>query len=290
MKKQKSKKTSNFRQTLKVFFGRGIIVKISLVILILFVVTALFAPILEPYNPLALNYTNKLAGPSLKHLLGTDALGRDVLSRLISGAQISLLSSLLSGLLAAVVGIFIGLIAGYYGGVINTIIMRIVDMILSIPSLVFAMVIAFLLGGGVKSIVIAIGFCMIPTYIRMVNGLVTTLRENDYVVAARIIGQNDMKILIKHLFPNCFPSLIVLFTMNLGSSIMIEAALSYLGIGINPPQATWGSMVSEGYNYLLINPWLCFIPGVLVILVVISFNIVGDGLRDALDPRLRGKL
>lgn len=286
----KSKKTANFKQAVRVFFGRGIIVKVSLLILILFVFTAVFAPILEPYDPLTLNYTEKLAGPSLKHLFGTDALGRDVLSRLISGAQVSLLSSLLSGLLAAVVGIFIGLVAGYYGGAVNTVIMRIVDVILSIPSLVFAMVIAFLLGGGVKSIVIAIGFCMIPTYIRMVNGLVATLRENDYVIAARIIGQSDLKILIRHLFPNCFPSLIVLFTMNLGSSIMIEAALSYLGIGINPPQATWGSMVSEGYNYLLINPWLCFVPGVLVILVVISFNVVGDGLRDALDPRLRGKL
>ena len=277
-------------EALNVFFGRGILVKLCVGILAAFFVISIFGSWLTPYEPTAIDTSNTLQGPSLAHPFGTDALGRDVMSRLISGAQVSLLTSVLSGTLAAIIGITVGLIAGYFGGVINTVIMRLVDMVLSIPALVFAMVIAFILGGGVPSIVVAIGFTLIPTYVRMVNGLVAGLRENDYIVAAQIIGQKNRRILFKHLFPNCFPSLIVLYTMNLGTAIMMEATLSYLGIGIKAPQATWGNMVSEGYDYLLLNPWLCFVPGVMVILVVIAFNVVGDGLRDSLDPRLRGKL
>lgn len=260
--------------------------------MVVFFFVSIFAQLIEPYDPLALNLSvdGMLQGPSAEHWVGTDALGRDVLSRIISGAQISMITSVLAGTLAAVVGVVIGLIAGYFGRTANLIIMRIVDMMLSIPSLVFAMIISFVLQGGIVGIVVGIGVTMIPTYVRMVNGQVATLKENDYVIAAEIIGQKKWKILLKHLLPNCVPSLIVLYTMNLGSAIMTESSLSYLGVGINPPQATWGGIVADGYNYMVVNPWLCFIPGICVILVVIAFNIVGDSLRDALDPRLRGKL
>lgn len=184
----------------------------------------------------------------------------------------------------------LGLLAGYYGGFVSTIIMRLSDAQLSIPGIIFTLVIASVMGSGILSLVIAIGLGMIPTYVRMMNGLVMSIKENDYVVAANLIGQSQWKILVKHLFPNCFPSLIVLFTMNLGQGIMLEATLSYLGIGVIPPTPTWGGMVSDGYSYLTRVPLLAIAPGICIILVIIAFNVLGDGLRDALDPRLRGKV
>ena len=164
------------------------------------------------------------------------------------------------------------------------------DVVLSIPGLVFTMVIAAIMGKSVMSMTIAIGIGMIPTYIRMMNGLVLSLRENDYIVAAKLQGEKERAILVRHLLPNTFPSLIVLFTINLGNAIMTESSLSYLGIGISPPTATWGNMVYDAYAYLLKAPQLAIIPGVCIIVLIIAFNVVGDGLRDALDPRLRGKM
>ena len=152
------------------------------------------------------------------------------------------------------------------------------------------MVLATLFGGGIQGVSIVIGIAMVPTYVRMVNAMVISLKSNDYIMASKIIGQSNSKILLRHLLPNCFPSLIVLITMNLGNAIMLEASLSYLGIGITPPTPAWGSMVSEGYNYLMSYPSIAILPGLCVLLIVVSFNIVGDVLRDSLDPRLRGKL
>ena len=168
--------------------------------------------------------------------------------------------------------------------------MRVVDAKMSIPPLVLTMVLAMVFGGGVTGVSIVIGISMFSSYTRVSYGMVLSLRENDYVTAAMLVGQRKANILFKHLLPNCFPSLIVMFTMNLVSAIMMEASLSYLGIGITPPTPAWGSMVSEGYKYLLTNPMVSIIPGLCVLLVVVSFNILGDGLRDAIDPRLRGKL
>lgn len=280
----------NRQQSIRIFFGRGIIVKICFAILVLFLLTAIFANFLAPHDPNLQNLLDVLKRPSKTNLLGSDYLGRDVLSRIIYGGRISLSVSFLSGTLAAFLGITLGLIAGYFGGVSSRIIMGVTDVVLSIPTLVFTLVIAAIMGGGVVSLVIAIGLGMIPTYIRMMNGLVVSLRENDYIMASRLIGQKERFIMLKHLLPNGFPSLIVLYTINLGNGIMTESTLSYLGVGINPPTATWGCMVSDAYQYLLSAPWLAIIPGVCIILIIISFNVVGDGLRDALDPRLRGKL
>ncbi len=176
------------------------------------------------------------------------------------------------------------------GGLVNKIIMGATDVVLSIPGLIFTLVIAAIMGKSVFSMTLAIGIGRIPTYIRMMNGLVLSLKQNDYIEASRLVGQKKWKVLFKHLLPNTFPSLIVLFTINLGNAIMTESSLSYLGIGISPPTATWGNMVNEAYNYLMKAPHLAIIPGVCIIALIISFNVVGDSLRDALDPRLRGKL
>ena len=289
MEKTKEK-NSQFRQTLRVFFGRGVIAKISFCIVVIFIVVAILAPYLTPYEPEKQELLNKLQGPSAAHWLGTDNLGRDLLTRILYGARISLISSVLSSLIAAALGTLLGLIAGFFGGFLSQVIMRVVDAKMSIPPLVLTMVLAMVFGGGVTGVSIVIGISMFSSYTRVSYGMVLSLRENDYVTAAMLVGQRKANSLFKHLLPNCFPSLIVMFTMNLGSAIMMEASLSYLGIGITPPTPAWGSMVSEGYKYLLTNPMVSIIPGLCVLLVVVSFNILGDGLRDAIDPRLRGKL
>ncbi len=280
----------NRKQMLRIFFGRGILVKACTVFLVLFVILSLLAPVISPYDPNQMDLLSKLKGPSSAHWLGTDYLGRDVISRLIYGGRVSLAVSLLAGAFAAVIGIALGLVAGYFGGVIGKVIMGATDVVLSIPGLVFTMVIAAIMGKSVMSMTIAIGIGMIPTYIRMMNGLVLSLRENDYIVSAKLQGEKERAILVRHLLPNTFPSLIVLFTINLGNAIMTESSLSYLGIGISPPTATWGNMVYDAYAYLLKAPQLAIIPGVCIIVLIIAFNVVGDGLRDALDPRLRGKM
>lgn len=288
MSEKKTK--SKFQQTLHVFFGRGIIVKICSAIIVIFVLAAILAPILTPYEPSKQTLTAVLQHSSRDHLLGTDDLGRDLLTRILYGARISLITSLLSSLIAAALGTFLGLVAGYFGGFLSQVIMRLIDAQLSIPPLVLTMVLAMVFGGGVTGVSIVIGLSMFPSYTRVSYGQVLALKENDYVTAARLVGQRKFKILLHHLLPNCFPSLIVLFTMNLGTAIMLEASMSYLGIGITPPTPAWGSMVSEGYKYLLSNPMVAILPGLCVLLVVVAFNIVGDALRDAIDPRLRGKL
>ena len=289
-KLQRETRKRNRKQALGIFFGRGIIVKLCTVVVVGFIFMAVFADWITPYDPAAQNLVEKLQTPSASHWLGTDFLGRDVLSRVIYGGRVSMYVSLLSGSFAAVIGIGLGLVAGYVTGIVRRVIMGMTDIILSIPGMVFTLIIAAIMGTGVMSLTLAIGIGMIPTYIRMVNGLVLSLKENDYIVASKLVGRSESKILLKHLLPNAFPSLIVLYTINLGNAIMTESSLSYLGVGINPPTATWGNMVSDAYAYLLQAPWLAMIPGICIIILIISFNVVGDGLRDALDPRLRGKL
>ena len=285
-KLQRETRKRNRKQAMGIFFGRGIIVKLCTVVVVGFIFMAVFADWITPYDPAAQNLVEKLQTPSASHWLGTDFLGRDVLSRVIYGGRVSMYVSLLSGSFAAVIGIGLGLVAGYVTGIVRRVIMGMTDIILSIPGMVFTLIIAAIMGTGVMSLTLAIGI----TYIRMVNGLVLSLKENDYIVASKLVGRSESKILLKHLLPNAFPSLIVLYTINLGNAIMTESSLSYLGVGINPPTATWGNMVSDAYAYLLQAPWLAMIPGICIIILIISFNVVGDGLRDALDPRLRGKL
>jgi peptide/nickel transport system permease protein len=280
---------SESRRFLKVLFGRGIVI-FGVVIILLVIIVAIFAPLLAPYDPYEQNLSESLQKPSTQHLLGTDSLGRDTLSRLIFGSRNSLMVGVVALGIAAIVGITIGLLAGYLGGWVYIIIMRFIDSLMCFPMILLALVIASLLGGGMKNVMIALGIAMLPGYARLMCGQVLSVKENDYVLAANSEGAGKLRIMLSHVLPNCFPPLIVLMTMQIGAAILAEAGLSFLGIGIEPPAAAWGLMVSDGRIYLLSNPILSFAPGIAIMLVVFAFNMIGDGLRDALDPRLRGVL
>jgi peptide/nickel transport system permease protein len=273
----------------RVFFSRKVVL-FGLVIILILIITAIFAPLLAPYDPYKQNLTTVLLDPSPQHWLGTDTIGRDILSRIIYGSQNSLLVGIVALGIASFIGMSLGLIAGFFGGWTNNIIMRIVDALMCFPMILLALVIAALLGGGLRNVILALGIALIPGYARLMCAQVLSVKENDYVVAERSLGSSNLRIMLRHIFPNCMPALIVLITMQLGSAILAEAGLSFLGVGIQPPAAAWGSMVNDGRQYLLTNPILSFAPGIAIMLTVFSFNMVGDGLRDALDPRLRGTL
>jgi peptide/nickel transport system permease protein len=282
-------RVSAFRYFRKAFFGRGVVI-FGFVIVILFIIIAAFAPLIAPYNPYTQDLDHILEKPSSNHWLGTDTVGRDTLSRIIYGSRTSLMVGVVTVALAAGIGMSLGLVAGYFGGITYVLIMRFIDALMAVPMILLALTIAAVLGGGLGNVVIAIGIALIPVYTRLMCGQAMTIKQYDYIIAARSLGANDLVIMIKHVAPNCFAPLIVLITMQIGISILAEAGLSFLGIGINPPGAAWGSMVSEGYRYLTVSPILSFAPGVAIMLVVFAFNMIGDGLRDALDPRLRGTL
>ena len=280
---------SEFRRIIRILCGRRVVV-FGMIVIMATIIAAIFAPVIAPFHPYKQNLDKALLQPGQEHLLGTDALGRDTLSRIIYGTRTSLMVGIVSIFIAAFIGMTLGLLAGYFGGITNVIIMRFIDSLMSFPMMLLALTIAALLGGGLKNIMIAIGISLTSVYARLMFGQVLAVKESDYVLAARMIGGNNFRIMIRHVVPNCFPPLIVLITMNMGMAILAEAGLSFLGIGIEPPGAAWGAMVNEGYRYLLKIPILSFAPGFAIMLVVFAFNMVGDGLRDALDPRLRGTL
>jgi ABC-type dipeptide/oligopeptide/nickel transport system permease subunit len=273
----------------RVFFARRVVI-FGLVVITILVLTAIFAPLLAPYDPYKQNLNNILSKPNSNHLLGTDTLGRDTMSRIIYGTRTSLLVGIVAIFIAASIGMLLGLTAGYMGGATNTVIMRLIDAMMTFPMILLALTIAALLGVGLKSIIIALGISLVPPYARVMCGQALSIKQNDYVMAGRAMGAKSSRVMLRHVAPNCFPPLIVLMTMMIGSAILAEASLSFLGMGIRPPGAAWGAMVSEGYRYLLTTPVLSFAPGLAIMLVVFAFNMVGDGLRDALDPRLRGSI
>lgn len=280
---------SEFRRVTRAMLRRWVVVG-GIVIILMLIVVAAFAPLIAPYDPYEQDLNSRLAQPSKSHLLGADELGRDMLSRIIYGARISLMVGIVAVTIAGTIGMILGLIAGYFGGWINTVIMRFTDALLAIPPIVLMLAIAAMLGGGIFNVLVALGVSMMPTYCRLMCSQVASLKENEYITAARSMGARNWRIMLHHLLPNAFPPLFVLLSINLGTAIMMEATLSFLGIGIKPPIATWGAMVSVGYQYLLGNPLMSFAPGFAIMLVVLAFNMAGDGLRDALDPRLRGKI
>jgi peptide/nickel transport system permease protein len=282
-------RVSEWRRFRRVFFERRL-VTFGLVILVLLVFTAAFAPLLAPYDPYKPGAGESLLQPCREHLLGTDILGRDTLSRLIYGARTALMVGFISVTAAGIIGIMLGIIAGYFGGIINMVIMRFMDALMCFPMLLLALVIAAVLGSGIQNVIIALSVAVIPGYARVTHGVTLSIKENDYILAQRAMGASNMRVMFRHILPNAFPPLIVLMTMQLGALILAEAGLSFLGIGINPPGAAWGAMVFDGYKYLASHPVLWLAPGIAIALVVFAFNIVGDGLRDALDPRLRGLL
>jgi peptide/nickel transport system permease protein/oligopeptide transport system permease protein len=282
-------RVSEWRRLRRVFFSRGTVVA-GFSILLLVVLMALFAPFLAPYDPYQVGATDALIQPDSSHWLGSDALGRDTLSRLIYGSRTALMVGFLTVGIASIVGVALGLIAGYFGGFSYSVIMRCIDAVMCFPMLLLALIMAAVLGGGIQNVIIALSVAIIPHYTRVTCGMALSIRENDYVKAAQLMGAGDISIILKHVLPNILHPLLVLVTMQLGSLILAEASLSFLGIGIEPPGAAWGAMVNDGYKHLVRNPVLSFAPGLAIMLTVFAFNMVGDGLRDALDPRLRGLL
>ena len=278
---------SEWRRFRRVFFSRGVVV-FGLIVLLVLLFAAIFATKLAPFDPYKPGVAGSLLQPSMEHPLGTDLLGRDTLSRLIYGSRTALMVGFISVGIASVIGITLGIISGYFGGLVNMFIMRTMDAFMCFPMILLALVIAAVLGGGIHNVIIALSVAIIPGYARVMHGLTLSIRENDYILAERAMGASNARTLLRHVLPNALPPLIVLMTLQLGSLILAEAGLSFLGIGIEPPGAAWGSMVNDGYKYLLRNPMLSFAPGLAIMLVVFAFNMVGDGLRDALDPRLRG--
>jgi peptide/nickel transport system permease protein len=280
---------SSFQYFKRVFFGRAIVV-IGCIIILIVIICAIFAPLIAPHDPNKQDLSNRMDSPSMQHWLGTDTVGRDTFSRIIYGSRASLTVGVVALLLAVVVGMTAGLTAGYFGGIVHMVIMRLMDALMTVPMILLALTITVVLGGGLSNVIIALGIAMIPAYARLMCAQAQTVKQNDYVLAGKSIGANSWSLMFRHIAPNSFPPLIVMMTMQLGTAILAEAGLSFLGIGISPPTATWGSMVSDGYKYLTTNPLLSFAPGLAIVMVVFSFNIVGDGLRDALDPRLRGMI
>jgi peptide/nickel transport system permease protein len=280
-------RTSDFRKFMRVFLARKSII-VCLAIMMILVISAIFAPLLAPYNPYAQNLNETLLDSSAQHLLGTDYLGRDVLSRIIYGSRASLAVGVVAVAIAGGIGMALGLVSGYFGGFLDSIIMRVMDALMAIPPIILALSLGAALGGGLANVMIALGIALVPAYARLMRGQVLTVRHADYVIASELSGASTIRNMLVHVVPNCMSPLIVLITMNLGSAILSEAGLSYLGLGIAPPGAAWGSMVNDGYKYLEGHPMLSFAPGIAIMAVVMSFNIVGDALRDALDPKLRG--
>jgi peptide/nickel transport system permease protein len=260
---------SEFKRMISVFFGRPLPVA-GLICIVFLIVIAVFAPLIAPYDPYKLDILNKLETPSREHLLGTDSLGRDTLSRIIYGTQTSLT------------------IGPYFGGLVYNIIMRFIDALMAFPMILLALLVASLLGGGMRNIIIALAIGSVSAPCRMMCGVALSVKQNEYILAARTMGLSNIRIMVEQILPNAFAPLLVTVTIGLGAIILAEAGLSFIGIGITQPTPAWGGMVNDGYKYLLSNPSLAISPGIAIMIAVFGFNMIGDGLRDALDPRLRG--
>lgn len=261
----------------------------SAAVILLFILAALLAPVLTPYTFDGMDLLNRLAPPSREHPLGTDEAGRDVLTRMLYGSRVSLLVGIVPTVVSMLAGALLGIIAGYSGGRTDAVIMRIADVMLAFPSMFLAMVIMYTLGDGMINIFLALALVNWASVARIVRAETLKLKETEFVEAARSIGVKRVAIMLRHILPNCIPSLIVLFTLNIPSAILSESSLSFLGIGIKAPQASWGLMVNTGRQFLYSQPWLSLSPSIAIMLIVLAFNFLGDGLRDVLDPHLKNQ-
>ncbi|MEK4484451.1 ABC transporter permease subunit [Psychrobacillus sp. FSL H8-0484] len=260
---------------------------ISFFFVIFLILLALIGPFIVPYDIAEPDYENVLSGPSATHWAGTDAYGRDIFSRIIAGTQISLYVGLTSVLLGAIGGTFLGIIAGYYGKWIDRIIMRICDVLFAFPGILLAIGIIAILGPGLGNVIIAVAIFSIPVFARIVRSSTLAVKSTLYVEATKSIGAKPKRIIWKHIFPGTLSSVIVYFTMRIGSAILTAASLSFLGLGAQPPSPEWGAMLSGGRDYLNIAPHVTIFPGLAIFITVLAFNLLGDGLRDALDPKLK---
>jgi len=258
----------------------------GLVIVAVLIVVGVFAPLLSPYDPFAVHLEQRLLSPNAAHWLGTDHFGRDILSRIIYGARISLEVGIIASTISLLLGMIFGTLAGYYGGWTDNIIMRFTDIMFGFPALLFLIGIMAAFEPNLTTVFFAIGFVSWPRMARIMRGQVLSVKENEYVLANVALGQSDFPLIVKHIVPNCLAPVIVAFTMGIASAIMSEASLSFLGLGAQPPTPSWGSMVNFGKDYLRSAPWLTLFPGIAIGLTVLGFNLFGDGLRDALDPTM----
>ena len=258
---------------------------VGLVVIVAFIVVALLAPWLAPYDPIATSFSTVRKAPGAAHWFGTDEIGRDVLSRVMFGARASLLAGVVSVVISLTIGVPTGLLAGYPGGRTDMLISRVTDALLACPFLILAIALAAFLGPSLTNAMIAIGISATPVFIRLTRGTTIAVKAEEFVLAARAIGNSPWRIALRHVLPNIVPPLLVQATLAIAAAVIAEASLSFLGLGQQPPQPSWGSMLNTAKNYIDNAPWMAIWPGVSIFLLVLSFNIVGDGLRDALDPR-----
>jgi peptide/nickel transport system permease protein/oligopeptide transport system permease protein len=266
-------------------FKRNHVAMLGLAIVLVFALLALLAPLVANHDPLQTSFTTIRKPPSATFWLGTDELGRDIFSRMVYGARASLMAGLVSVFIALVAGVPLGLIAGYFGGWIDSIISRATEALLSIPFLILAIALAAFLGPSLTNAMIAIGVSAAPKFVRLTRGQALSAKKEDYVQSARALGASDLRIIARHVFPNVMPPLIVQATITIATAIIAEASLSFLGLGLQPPSPSWGSMLNTAKNFMSQAPWMSIFPGSAIFLVVLGFNLLGDGLRDALDPR-----
>lgn len=274
---QRTRAWRTFRRNKTALIGLGLIVFVLAV--------AIFAPLIAPHDPIEQSTINRLQAPSSEHLLGRDDYGRDLFSRIIYGTRIALIVGIFSVLLGGVLGTVMGLVAGYFGGRIGTLIMRVVDILLSFPDLITGLLVMAVLGAGTVKLILAIGLTMAPRFARIAYGSTLSIKEKEYVEAATALGQRTRIILSRHLLPNIAGDLLVLGSLWMAQAIRLEASLSFIGLGVPPPTPTWGQMIRDGSRYLTDLPLLSLAPGVALLITVFAFNLVGDGLRDVLDPK-----
>ncbi|MFO7882329.1 MAG: ABC transporter permease [Kosmotogaceae bacterium] len=265
-------------------FKKNRLALVGFIIVSIVIFIAIFAPVLTPYDPFDTDPFYRLKPPSWEHWIGTDAMGRDVLTRLFYGARIALMIGVLIILFEGAIGIILGIISGFFGGFVDVIIMRVVDVLRSFPVIILAMAIAGIMGQGIYNVVIALGLVGWTTYARMVRSKILTIKNSDYVEAAYSIGESRFSVVLRYIMPNAIPTAIIMICIMMPTALIASATLSFLGVGVQPPTPSWGSMISAGRDYLIMAPWISTSAGIFIMVTVLGFNFIGDGLRDALDP------
>ena len=279
----------SFRDLLRQMARENKVALVSFAVILLFILAAVFAPLLSRYGFAQMDLLNRLSPPSAEHIFGTDEGGRDIFTRMLYGSRVSLLIGVVPTVLSMLLGTFLGILAGFVGGKTDALIMRLADIMLALPSMLLAMVMMYMLGDGLINVFLTLTLVNWASVARIVRSETLQLKKSEYVEAARAIGVPTPTVLFRHILPNCVPTLIVLFTLNVPSSILTESSLSFLGLGVQPPNASWGLMINAGRQYLYDAPWLSFIPSTAIMLIVLAFNFLGDGLRDVLDPHQRNQ-
>lgn len=271
----------------KAFDRKNRIFTLGILFTVFFVILAIFAEYLTPYDPVKMDMAQKFIPPGLQHPFGTDHMGRDILSRVILGSRVSLVTAGSAVLISAAIGTVLGMVSGYAGGIVDVLIMRLVDVMLAFPAIVFALAISTLLGKGQMNLLIAICFVQWTRYARVARGEALMFKNSEYIQAARAIGNSGFKILTGYVLPHVVPKIVILISLDIGSIILYCASLSFLGLGAQPPSPDWGVMISEGKDYMQYAPWMTVFPGLAIAMSALAFNMLGDGLRDLLDPRMK---